>query len=159
MTLPGCTADATDFGDDRVGATLESVDRLPIGRFDRSLLQDTPMHGGKGRVGRRAIWGPHDFCTSLWSMVHFLLPPDTSIGYHRHDTVEQCYIVINGSGRMTGSDETVEVFSGDVILNPLGGSHGIYNHTNEGLELLLFTVCMEKGQYDETDLHDDLARR
>ena len=48
-----------------------------------------------------------------------------------------------GSGRMTVDDETEEVHVGDAIPNRLDGSHGIYNHTQEDLEMLVMAVCME----------------
>jgi mannose-6-phosphate isomerase-like protein (cupin superfamily) len=87
------------------------------------------------------------------------MPPGTSIGYHRHQTIEETYIIINGSGRMTVDDETEEVYAGDSIPSKLGGSHGLYNHTQEDLELFVMAVCMEHGQFDGEDLGDDLLGR
>ena len=66
---------------------------------------------------------------------------------------------MNGSGRMTVDDETQEVRPGDAVPNRLGGAHGIYNHTQEGLELFIVAVCLEKEKIDWTDLHDNLLRR
>jgi mannose-6-phosphate isomerase-like protein (cupin superfamily) len=156
---PGEAAGATDFNDDRSDATLESTDRLPVGRIDRSLLVYKPLHNGKGAVGIRKIWDHMDFRTNLGFLAHCLLPPGTSVGYHRHDTIEECYIVINGSGRITADGETREVFPFDAVLNRLGGAHGLYNHTGADLELLVLAVCMEKGTFDWTDLNDDLTGR
>ena len=152
-------SDSTNFDDDRVGAALESVERLPVGRLDRSLLTYSPSHGGRGEIGGRQVWGPQDFQTNFGFLIHALMPPDTSVGYHRHDTIEECYVIANGSGRMTVDDETVEVFPGDVIPNRLGGSHGIYNHTREELEFLALAVCVEQGRFDATNFEDDLTDR
>ena len=149
---------STDLGDDRAGAPLESTDRLPVGRLDRQLLHNVRAHQGKGEVGVREVWGAQDFRTNIGAFYHALLPPDTSVGLHRHDTIEECYVVVGGNGRMTVDGETVEVAPGDVIVNPLGGSHGIYNYTRDELELFAVAVCAEKGQLDTTDLGDDLAR-
>lgn len=157
--VPGGDPKSTDLGDDRVGAELESTDRLPVGRLDHAALQYGPAHGGKGHVGGRRIWGPEDFRSNFYGLVHCLLPPGTSIGYHRHEGVEEAYIVIEGSGRMTVDDETQEVAQWDAIPSRLGGSHGLYNHTPENLELLVVAVCAEKGQFDSTDLNDDLSQR
>ena len=52
--------------------------------------------------------------------------------------IEECYIIMNGSGRMTVDGETAEVYAGDAILNRLGGSHGLYNHTHEDIVNLFF---------------------
>ena len=87
------------------------------------------------------------------------MPPDTSIGYHSHEGIEEVYIGIEGGGRMTVDDETQEVSQWDAIPSRLGGSHGLYNHTQENLELLVVAVCAEKGQFDSTDLGDDLSQR
>jgi len=159
VAVVGRNADSTDFHDNRANAPLESTDRLPIGRFDRNLLHYSQLHEGKGEVGTREVWGPRDFRTNLGYLVHCLLPPHTSIGYHRHDAIEECYIIMNGSGQVTVDDETVPVCPGDAIPNLLGGAHGLYNHTQEELELFVVAVCMEKGKFDCTDLHDNLSRR
>jgi mannose-6-phosphate isomerase-like protein (cupin superfamily) len=157
--IPEGTPKSTDLGDDKANAELESTDRLPIGRLDRSALKYAQAHGGKGKVGSRMVWGPEDFRSNFHSLVHCLLPPDTSLGYHRHDGVEECYIVIAGSGRMTVDDETRQVDQWDAIPSRLGGSHGLYNHTQEDLEVLVVAVCAEKGNFDSTDLGDDLSQR
>ena len=148
------TPRAQDFDDDRVGVPLESTDRLPVGRFDRSLLQPVRCHGGRGEVGFREVWGTRDFSTNFEYLCHLLLPPGTSIGYHRHDTVEEAYMIMHGRGRVTVDGETAEVGRGDVIPNRLGGAHGISNHTAADLELFVVGVSVTKGQVDATDLGD-----
>ena len=110
-------------------------------------------------MGRREIWGPQDFRTSLAYLVHCLVPPGASIGYHCHEGVEECYVIMRGSGRVTVDEETGEVHSGDAILSRLGGAHGLYNHTQDEVELFLVGVCKEKGKIDVADLGDDLTKR
>ncbi len=56
-------------------------------------------------------------------------------------------------------DETVEVFAGDAMPNRLGGCHGIYNHSQDTLEVLNMAVSLEKGKFDTEDLGDDLSAR
>ena len=148
----GMPADSYDFGDDRIGAQLESVDRLPIGRFDRDLLTHKNLHGGKGLVGFRVIWDWRDFRNNYGFLIHCLIPASASVGYHRHDGLEEVYIVMNGNGQITVDGETVNVSPGDAVLNRLGGAHGIYNNTQENLEVLAVSVSMEKGVLDATDL-------
>ena len=72
---------------------------------------------------------------------------------------EKDFVIIEGSGRMTVDDETQEVQQWDAIPSRLRGSHGLYNHTQEDLEVLVVAVCAEKGKFDSTDLGDDLSRR
>lgn len=157
---PGGGYDCDDFGDDRVGASLESADRIPLGRFDRSsLVTHSEVHRGKGDIGVRMVWEDSDFRTNWYFAAHVLMPPQTSIGYHRHVTLEETYVIVNGSGRMTVDDETAEVHTGDTIPSRLGGSHGLYNHTQEELELFVMAVTMERGQADSEDFGDDLLTR
>ena len=40
---------------------------------------------------------------SAATQCHALLPPGTSIGYHRHQAIEETYVIINGSGRIRRS--------------------------------------------------------
>jgi mannose-6-phosphate isomerase-like protein (cupin superfamily) len=87
------------------------------------------------------------------------LPPDSSIGYHRHRTIEECYIILDGKGRMTVDDETMDVVVGDAVPSKLGGCHGIYNNSQGYLEVLNMAVSMEKGKFDAEDLGDDLSRK
>lgn len=156
---PAGAYDCVDFGETRVGAPLESTDRLPVGRFDGKLLEySAGIHGGKGEVGIRMVWQYRDFRTNWGFVAHCLLPPGASMGYHRHERIEECYIVMNGSGRMTVDEETVEVGPNDAVLNRLGGAHGICNHTQEDLELLVMAVYLERGAFDGQDLGDDLTR-
>ena len=159
VVLPGKGSDSTDLGDDRADAELESAERLPVGRLDRNLLKYSRSHGGKGEILARMVWSAADFTTNFGFLAHAIMPPGTSVGYHRHDTIEEVYVIVNGSGRMTMDDETEEVHPGDVILNRLGGSHGIYNHTDAEIEFFAIAVCMEKGRTDATNHGDDLTDR
>jgi mannose-6-phosphate isomerase-like protein (cupin superfamily) len=60
---------------------------------------------------------------------------------------------------MTIDGRTEIVEKGDVALNRLGGSHGIYNHNKMDLEILNVAVALEKGKFDAIDLGDDLSER
>lgn len=157
---PGGGYDCTDFGEDMADAPLESTDRIPLGRFGPDWVEMiAKMHGGKNEVGFYRVWEPRDFRTNWSWMDYLLIPPDASIGYHRHDTIEECYILIEGSGRIAVDDETRDVRQGDTIPNRLGGAHGIYNHTKNPLELLVMCVSMTKWVFDATDHGDDLSQR
>ncbi|MBC8232293.1 cupin domain-containing protein [bacterium] len=157
---PSGSYDCRDFGENLVNSVPGPADKLPVGRFDRTLLSKASgVHHGKGELGFRRVWSTEDFKTTWGFVDHILIPPDSSIGYHRHDTIEECYIILAGSGRITVDDETELVVTGDAIPNRLGGAHGIYNHTQDNLEVLNMAVCMEKGKFDSTDLLDDLSGR
>ena len=67
-----------------------------------------------------------------------VLPPDTSIGVHTHESGEEYYFIISGSGLMhlDGSDH--EVRTGDLAAVYAGGSHGLINNSDEDLRILVF---------------------
>ncbi|MEM2905839.1 MAG: cupin domain-containing protein [Candidatus Bathyarchaeia archaeon] len=155
---PSGNYDCKDFNDDVVNSPLGPVDRLPTGWFSRPAMVSAPsVHGGRGTLLFRRIWGPDDFKTS-WSFIdHAVIPPGCSIGYHTHRGIEECYVILNGRGRMTVDGETREVGQWDAVLNALGGSHGIYNHTGQDLEILNMAVAKERGKLDSEDLGDDLS--
>ena len=98
----------TNFDDSRADAPLESADRLPIGRLTRTLLKPAQSHGGKGEILVRMVWTAADFTTNFGFLAHAIMPPGTSVGYHRHDTIEEVYVIMNGCGRMTMDDAAEE---------------------------------------------------
>lgn len=151
---------AVDYGEDLSKQQLVSPAPFRWAPLDKSLLLDRPAaHQGKGTVLSRRVWDIDSFQTN-WAFVdHLILPPDTSIGYHRHDGIEEVYYIMEGSGRMTVDNVTFEVGPGDAIPNKLGGSHGIYNHTGKPLELIVIACAKEKNVVDATDLGDDLSKR
>ena len=60
---------------------------------------------------------------------------------------------------MTVDGITVDVKAGDAASVVLHGAHGLYNNSNEDLELLSIAVPLQKGVYDGTPLGDDLTKR
>ena len=48
---------------------------------------------------------------------------------------------------MTVDDEMEEVYKGAAIPNRIGGSHGIYNHTQDNLKMLVIAVCLKRGEF------------
>ncbi len=149
-----------NYGKDLADQELVSPAPFLWAELDKRMLQERPAaHQGKGTVLSRRVWGMDNFQTK-WAFVdHLVLPPDTSIGYHRHDTIEEVYYIIEGTGRMTVDSKTFDVGPGDGILNKFGGSHGLYNNSNADLEIVVIACSKEKGVVDATDLGDDLAGR
>ncbi|MDR2332138.1 cupin domain-containing protein [Diaphorobacter ruginosibacter] len=64
------------------------------------------------------------------------LKPGDSIGYHKHTTNEDTYIIISGTGIFKDKDgKDVPVKAGDVTIVRKGESHGL---TATGVEPLVF---------------------
>lgn len=152
--------DAEDLKEDLVNAKLDPKPQFAVGWIDRDLLKPAAnVHKGKGTLRFRRIWSYETFRTNWGFIDHVVIPPGASIGYHRHDVHEECYIILAGRGRVTVDGETEEVGPGDAIPGLLHQSHGLYNHTGEDLELLSIAVSQDKGKFDSVDLGDDLSSK
>jgi mannose-6-phosphate isomerase-like protein (cupin superfamily) len=65
------------------------------------------------------------------------VPPDYRFPYgHTHETQEEVYVVVRGSGRMKLDDEVVELTVWDAVRVPPGTWRG-YEAGPDGLELLV----------------------
>jgi mannose-6-phosphate isomerase-like protein (cupin superfamily) len=65
------------------------------------------------------------------------VPPDYRFPYgHTHETQEEIYVVVRGSGRMKVDDEIFELTEWDAVRVPPGSWRG-YEAGPEGLELLV----------------------
>lgn len=153
--------DAVDCNNDLTGERPETPPQFIWALLDRSLLNaGKNAHQGKGPIFSRRIWLNDSFKTNWFVVTHAILPPGSSIGYHQHNTREEVYHVISGKGRMTVNGHSFDVRDGDAALCNLRGSHGIYNNSNEDLELLVFSAAIEKGYVKfEKNWGDDLTDR
>lgn len=125
--------------------------------LDVGLVEEFWAHEGLGMIKYRRLWGLEDFTTKFGFVDHCVVPPGTSVGYHRHDTVQECYLIIRGEGVMKVDGEVGRVVPGDCVPNRLGGSHGLINGGAEPVEFINIAVCQHKGEWDATNLGDDLS--
>ena len=134
------------------GVRADSVDAAKLKWRDA-------IHGGAGRIATRHIWNPEDFASSWTFMDHALLGPGGSVGYHYHDALEECFVVLQGCGQMTIADETFAVEPGSVTFQGIREGHGIYNPGPQDLDFLRVAVAQPGEEYTTVDLHDDLSSR
>ena len=144
------------MGDDLAGDAPAAVSGEPEWEpLDRRRLKPTNAHGGMGAIRFRRLWD-HDRFATPWGFVdHALVGPGTSVGYHRHDTVQECYLVLRGTGVMKVDGNVFEVGPGTCVPNRLGGSHGLVAN-REPVEFINVALYSE-GRFDVTDLGDDLS--
>jgi len=142
------------------------MEHLPVGgstsagEIDTAFLQwRDAIHGGSGRIATRHIWGPDLFASSWTFMDHAVLGPQSSVGYHYHDALEESFLILSGSGYMTIADQTFAVDPGSATFQGIQEGHGIYNPGPEELEFLRIAVAQPGEEYTTIDLHDDLSGR
>ena len=152
--------DAINYNDDLVDAMVESPAPFLWANFDRRLLKPARnAHDGKGSILFRRLWFKDSFKTNWEFVDHCVLPPGTSIGYHQHNGIEEVYYIISGSGRMTVNNVTWDVKTGDAIPCTLHDSHGLYNNSDNEIEIFVVAVAMKKGIHDVRNWGDDLSGR
>ena len=100
-------------------------------------------HGGSGPVGLYEIWSKSDFKSDIDFLDRVVVPPGSTIGTHRHGNNEEMYVVLNGRGTMTLNGEEVTIKTGDMILNPAFGEHGLVNDSDANIDLLVIQVSMQ----------------
>ena len=101
-------------------------------------------HGGTGIVDLYEIWEKANFESNIDFCDRVVVPPGSVIGYHQHGSNEEMYIVLEGEGLMTIDGEEVVVGKGDMILNPVGGRHGLVNNSANNIDLLVIQVSVNK---------------
>jgi mannose-6-phosphate isomerase-like protein (cupin superfamily) len=80
---------------------------------------------------------------SLFDTDHFFcdiycLEPGQSQKVHSHDGSDKVYYVLEGQGKVTvGSEERVLTHN-EITMAPSGQDHGVLNHSNDKLVLLVF---------------------
>ena len=142
------------------GGSGEAGSSFRVEPVDLEMLRWRPaIHQGAGRIATRHLWGPDDFHSSWTFVDHAVLEARSSVGYHYHEALEECFLVLKGSGLMTIDDETFAVEPNSVTWQGIETSHGIYNPAAEELEFLRLAVAKEDEQFTTIDLHDDLSDR
>ena len=101
-----------------------------------------PSHDGVGDVRNTYAYNTGDFDSPLRFVIYCEIDPGHSIGYHRHGANEEVYVILEGTGRMTVNGEVREVVPGDVLLNKPGWEHGLENHSDTLLKILVFEAAL-----------------
>ncbi len=114
---------------------------MTIRNFLKSKFEDNNnCHGGKGTLKQAEVFIKDDFATNIRFIYSSTLPPNTSIGLHKHGDNEELYIILEGDGVMTVDGRRQDVHAGDVILNKPFGTHGLENNSDKELKILVLEV-------------------
>jgi len=72
-----------------------------------------------------------------------VMPPNSSMGLHKHGNDEEMYIILSGEGLMTIEGIEQPVGKGDMILNKPCGTHGLLNNSSKDIELLIIQASLK----------------
>lgn len=123
---------------------------MDVRNFLQAGLTSGPSHRGIGEVRSIMLYNQEDFQSPLRFLYFVEIPPGASIGYHGHKDDEEIYIILSGSGEMTVDGETEIVHAGDTVMNKPYGSHGLFNHTDRELTLLVYEAAViRQGQGEQ----------
>ena len=111
--------------------------------FDTKKQNKASSHDGKGAVELYEIWAKSDFISSCDFIDRLVIPPNSTIGYHKHGNNEEMYIILEGSGTMIIDNQEFKVKKGDMIKNPPYGEHGLVNDSNSDIDLLIIQFSLE----------------
>ena len=99
-------------------------------------------HEGQGPYTLFEIWDKSDFSSDIDFFDRMVIPPGSTVGYHRHGPNEEMYIVLEGNGMMSIDGEDKSIKKGDMILNPPGGAHGLVNNSDGDIDLLIIQMSL-----------------
>jgi mannose-6-phosphate isomerase-like protein (cupin superfamily) len=131
---------ATTGGERRssVGDTAAAFVRKNLGEL---VLSEVCAHGGDGEIRFARIAEAAAFAGGCNFVDYAELPPQASIGRHRHaDDEEELYLVLEGSGVLWRDGEQLAVRAGDLVRNRPGGEHGLRNTGTAVLRLFVIEL-------------------
>jgi quercetin dioxygenase-like cupin family protein len=68
----------------------------------------------------------------------YCLEPGQVQKVHAHEGSDKIYYLLEGKGRITVGPEEKELSAGEITMAPSGEVHGVVNHTQEPLVILVF---------------------
>ena len=103
-------------------------------------------HGGEGEYFVRTLL--EGITESMIEYVRDLtLSPGASIGVHLHESDEELYFIISGTGMMAVDGEERQVSPGSAVLTQAGSRHGLKNTGDD--ELRIVVVCASWSRQKE----------
>jgi mannose-6-phosphate isomerase-like protein (cupin superfamily) len=68
----------------------------------------------------------------------YCLEPGQSQKVHSHGDSDKVYLVLKGKGMVTVGIEEKELGPDEITIAPAGEDHGVFNHTQDKLVILVF---------------------
>ncbi|PLV59994.1 cupin domain-containing protein [Thermotoga sp. KOL6] len=100
------------------------------------------MRGGKGEVEMAHLLSQETMRNKLRLFALMKLPPNSSVGLHKHEGEFEIYYILSGEGVFHDNGKDVPVKAGDVCFTDSGESHSIENTGDKNLEFLAMIVLL-----------------
>lgn len=95
--------------------------------------------GGEGEIHAQM------HADGLNRILHGILPPGSSIGYHTHETSSEIIYILSGTGKVLCGGACEPLSAGSCHYCPKGHEHSLINDSAEGGEdLVFFAVVPEQ---------------
>ncbi len=109
----------------------------------------TKMGGcGKGECYVTEIASKEEMLGHARLFAKVVVPPGSSIGWHRHNNETEPYYILAGEGDFKDSDgNECKVHAGDICTIPCGGCHSLENNGTEDVVLIALIYNGEPVEY------------
>lgn len=99
---------------------------IDFSSMERSALPG--FLGGEGELRAKMVSDEKN------RILHGILPPGSSIGYHTHETSSEIIYILAGTGRVKYDDTEEPLKPGDCHYCPKGHAHSLINDSGGDLE-------------------------
>ena len=92
--------------------------------------------GGKGSVQVKTLLSLEGFRGKGRLFAKNIIPPGSSIGFHKHEKDFETYYILSGEGIVDDNGAAKPVKAGDVVYTAPGETHSIENTGSQDLEMI-----------------------
>ena len=110
------------------------------GEFEVILKKN--MRDGEGEVRIEKLWNEEtELKANNRLFAKLILPPGTSIGFHKHENEEEVFVVLKGQAEMDDNGKKEILNPGDTILTADGAGHSVKSVGDTDLEMMAVISC------------------
>ncbi len=111
---------------------------------DRSPISRSNEHGGRNEILFRRLWSSQDFAAPIDFVDFTVIPPNSTIGWHKHEANEEAYFIAAGTPLVRVQGDQRRLDRGDIAVVHSGESHELINDTDADVEILVFQVSIPR---------------
>lgn len=100
----------------------------------------TAPRDGKGTASSMPYTAMKGLGGKFKSFNMMFLDPNSAIGYHKHETDAECYLLLEGKAKYNDNGEETIVEAGDLMFCNKGESHSLEALDGEGVSFLAFIL-------------------